>query len=44
MRVGIVTYQTGHLKTWQMIRMMLTKGYRVTVHAFPFKSKTASSQ
>jgi hypothetical protein len=37
MHVGVVTYQTGHLKTWQMIRKMLTKGYRVTVYAFPFK-------
>jgi hypothetical protein len=41
MHVGIITYQTGHLKTWQMIRKMLTKGYRVTVYAFPFKLRTA---
>ena len=34
MHVGVVTYQTGHLKTWQMIREMLTKGYRVTASAF----------
>jgi hypothetical protein len=37
MHVGIITYQTGHLKTWQVIRKVLTKGYRVTVYAFPFE-------
>ena len=37
MHVGIITYQTGHLKTWQLTRKMLTKGFRVTLFAFPFK-------
>lgn len=37
MHVGIITYQTGHLKTWQMTRKVLTKGFRVTLYAFPFQ-------
>src|SRR5579862_4408346 len=37
MHVGIITYQTGHLKTWQTIRRLMTKGDRITLFAFPFK-------
>jgi phosphoribosylglycinamide formyltransferase-1 len=37
MHVGVITYQVGHLKTWQIMRKMMTKGYRVTLYAFPFK-------
>ena len=41
MHVGIITYQTGHLKTLQMLRKMRAKGYRVTLFAFPFKHRAA---
>ena len=37
MHVGIITYRTGHLKTWQTIRRLMSKGYRITLFAFPFK-------
>lgn len=39
MHVGLITYQTGHLKTWQITRKMLTKGYDITLFAFPFKAR-----
>jgi phosphoribosylglycinamide formyltransferase-1 len=39
MHVGIITYQTGHLKTWQVLRRVLTKGFRATLYAFPFKHR-----
>lgn len=44
MHVGILTYQTGHLKTWQITQRILAKGYRVTLFAFPFKKRPASIQ
>jgi phosphoribosylglycinamide formyltransferase-1 len=37
MHVGIFTYQTGHLKTYQMVQKFLAKSYKVTLYAFPFK-------
>lgn len=37
MHVGLITYQRGHLKTWQVMRRLLTKSFRVTLFAFPFK-------
>jgi folate-dependent phosphoribosylglycinamide formyltransferase PurN len=43
MHVGILTYQTGHLKTWQMTQRILAKGYRVTLFAFPFKVRPANA-
>lgn len=36
MHVGVITYQTGHLKTWQITTKLLCKGHRVTLYAFPF--------
>ncbi len=36
MHVGILTYQTGHLKTWQVMTRVRSKGFRVTLYAFPF--------
>ncbi|TMO44831.1 formyl transferase [Pseudoalteromonas sp. S4389] len=39
MHVGIFTYQTGHLKTYQMIQKFLAKSYKITLFAFPFKHR-----
>lgn len=39
MHVGLLTYQRGHLKTWQMMRRLLTKSFRITLYAFPFKAR-----
>jgi phosphoribosylglycinamide formyltransferase-1 len=36
MHVGIITYQTGHLKTWKMLLMLLSKPFKISVFAFPF--------
>ena len=36
MRVGIFTYQRGHLKTWQILKKLLTKSFDITLFAFPF--------
>jgi Formyl transferase len=36
MHVGLITYQRGHLKTFQMMRRLMTKGFRITLFAFPF--------
>lgn len=44
MHVGIITYQTGHLKTWQILRKLQTKPYRVTLFAFPFKPRPQRRQ
>jgi len=44
MHVGILTYQTGHLKTWEITRSLLTKGYRITLFAFPFKLRPSQLQ
>ena len=37
MHVGLLTYRTGHLKTWELATRLLSKGFRVSVYAFPFK-------
>lgn len=37
MHVGLITFQTGHLKTRDVARRLLDHGHRVTVFAFPFK-------
>ena len=39
MHVGIITYQTGHLKTWQILKKLLSKSFKVTLFAFPFYPK-----
>ncbi|ESP90415.1 hypothetical protein N483_15200 [Pseudoalteromonas luteoviolacea NCIMB 1944] len=39
MHVGIFTYQTGHLKTYQMIQKFLAKSYKVSLFAFPFQHR-----
>ena len=36
MHAGIITYQTGHLKTSQLMRKLMGKGHRITLFAFPF--------
>lgn len=36
MHVGIITYQTGHLKTFQLMLKLMTAGHRITLYAFPF--------
>lgn len=36
MHVGLISYQTGHLKTLQMILHLMAKSYRITVYASPF--------
>ncbi|MCX7748459.1 MAG: formyltransferase family protein [Clostridia bacterium] len=42
MHVGIITYQTGHLKTWQILKKLMTKSFEITLYAFPFKYKPQS--
>lgn len=37
MHVGVLTYQTGHLKTIEVVRKMMTKAFTISVFAFPFK-------
>lgn len=44
MHVGIITYQTGHLKTFQLILKLLVNGHRITLFAFPFKLRPAQQQ
>lgn len=39
MHVGLITYQTGHLKTWQILQKLRTKSFKVTIFAFPFKPR-----
>lgn len=36
MHVGVITYQHGHLKTWQILRRLMSKSFRITLFAFPF--------
>lgn len=36
MHVGLITYQTGHLKTWTILLMLLSKSFKVSLFAFPF--------
>jgi hypothetical protein len=36
MKVGIITYQVGHLKTWQLVKKLLTKSFSISLYAFPF--------
>lgn len=44
MHVGIITYQTGHLKTWQLVQKLQTKPYHLTLFAFPFTPRTQRKQ
>jgi len=37
LHVGIITYETGHLKTLQLILKLLIKCHKITLFAFPFK-------
>lgn len=37
MHVGIITYQVAHLKTFQLVGKLMTKDFKVTLYAFPFK-------
>lgn len=37
MHIGIITYQTGHLKTLQLMFKLMAASYRITLFAFPFK-------
>lgn len=39
MHVGVITYQTGHLKTAEITRKLMSKSFRVTLFAFPFKPR-----
>ena len=39
MHVGIITYQTGHLKTWQLLTKLRMKSFKVSLFAFPFKHR-----
>lgn len=43
MHVGLITYQTGHRKTLELTLKLLTKGYRVTLYAFPFVRRVSVS-
>ncbi len=36
MHIGIITYQRGHLKTFQLLLKLQTKSFRVSLYAFPF--------
>ena len=36
MHVGLITYQTGHLKTWQLMQRLMVRSHRVSLFAFPF--------
>lgn len=44
MHVGLITYQTGHLKTKQLALMLKEKKHEVTLFAFPFKYRKQSPQ
>jgi len=35
--VGIITYQVGHLKTYQLMTKLILKGHKITLYAFPFE-------
>lgn len=37
MHVGLITYQRGHLKTFQLLQKLLLAGHHVTLFAFPFQ-------
>ena len=39
MHIGIVTYQTGHKKTLDVIRRFLPKEHEVSLFAFPFQKR-----
>jgi methionyl-tRNA formyltransferase len=43
MHVGLITYETGHRKTLEVALKLLTKGYRVTLFAFPFVRRATVS-
>jgi len=42
MRVGLISYHRGHLKTQQLALRFLAKDYDVSILAFPFKEKIRS--
>ena len=44
MHVGIITYQTGHLKTWQILQKLRIKSFDISLFAFPFKHRPQISQ
>jgi len=44
MHAGIITYQTGHLKTSQLMRKLMAKGHRITLFAFPFTLRTRKEE
>ncbi len=41
MHVGLITYQIGHRKTLEIALKLLTKGYEITLFAFPFVKRPA---
>jgi len=41
MNIGLITYQTGHHKTCEVARVLLQKGHKVTLFAFPFHLHSA---
>jgi aminoglycoside 3-N-acetyltransferase len=43
MKVGLITYQTGHLTTQKVADLLLEKGYEIILFAFPFHVKNSSS-
>lgn len=42
MHVGLITYQKGHLKTRQIADQLISKGFEVSLFAFPFHLRTTS--
>lgn len=40
MKVGLISYQVGHLKTKQVADKLIERGYQVVILAFPFYKKT----
>jgi hypothetical protein len=36
LHVGLISYQVGHRKTWDLAHRYRLKGYRVTIYGFPF--------
>lgn len=41
MDVGLITYQYPHLKTEQVLERILSKGFKYTMYALPFKPRKA---
>lgn len=44
MHVGLITYQIGHRKTFEVSLKLLTKGMRVTLFAFPFVKRPPKAE